>query len=102
MKLIYRKFQIVCIEWRDDCLEFKPERFDKNNLDYGYNTFGSGIRLCPGKSLAYLELKIATVLLLREWDVAINHDSWKWDENSLILRPYLEASFKPLQNVKQL
>ncbi len=58
-----------------DALEFKPERW----LDYtrqenphhrkSFLPFGGGPRLCPGRSLALLEIKMAVSTICRHFDV---------------------------------
>ena len=63
--------------------EFIPERFDptnelyktpsgKNRHSMAYGPFSSGIRACPGRSLAMLELKVFTVFFMKfmEWDIS--------------------------------
>ena len=50
--------------WGADALEFKPERFlsgEGSNVEpsqYKYTTFNAGYRLCLGKPLAMLEIKV--------------------------------------------
>ena len=58
-----------------EAAEFNPERW----LDYAHGEnpqhhkafapFGSGPRLCPGRSLALLEIKMAVSMICRHFDV---------------------------------
>ncbi len=52
--------------WGEDAEEFKPERFlgTGEPSQYKFTTFNAGYRLCLGKSLALLEIKLALSLLL--------------------------------------
>ncbi|XP_062201103.1 dolabradiene monooxygenase-like [Phragmites australis] len=57
----------------DDPEEFKPERFEKNDLDYKgtnyeYLPFGSGRRMCPGINLGLANINLVLVSLLYHFD----------------------------------
>nr|UWY61436.1 cytochrome p450 11294 [Calotropis gigantea] len=61
--------------WNDP-LEFQPQRFDENNMDflgqnYEYLPFGSGRRVCPGVSfgIANVELPLAHFLYYFDWQI---------------------------------
>lgn len=61
--------------WNDP-LEFQPERFEENNMDfngqnYEYLPFGSGRRICPGVSfgIANVELPLAHFLYYFNWQI---------------------------------
>ncbi|RCV42750.1 hypothetical protein SETIT_9G241000v2 [Setaria italica] len=78
----------------DDAEEFKPERFEKNNIDYkGTNyeflPFGSGRRMCPGANLgiANVELALASLLYHFDWklpDGMEPKDVDVWEASGLI------------------
>ncbi|CAG8455699.1 11685_t:CDS:2 [Acaulospora morrowiae] len=59
--------------------EFNPDRFlNKRNSEVKTHlyTFGSGLRKCPGRNLATLELKLTLALLYRKYDVElVNRDA---------------------------
>ncbi|XP_052144969.1 premnaspirodiene oxygenase-like [Oryza glaberrima] len=57
----------------DDAEEFKPERFEKNMVDftgscYEYLPFGAGRRMCPGVAYRIPILEMALVQLLYHFD----------------------------------
>jgi len=67
--------------WGDDALEFKPSRFleggsrGKEPSAFAYPVFNAGPRLCLGKPLALMEIKLITGLLLQAFDfeLAVPH-----------------------------
>ena len=54
-----------------DPLMFDPERFAPNNkdniVDYSFIPFGTGSRNCVGERLAYLQMKIGIVKILKDF-----------------------------------
>ncbi|CAG8671659.1 10833_t:CDS:2, partial [Acaulospora morrowiae] len=64
--------------WKDP-EEFNPDRFmDKSNTEIKNHlyTFGGGLKKCPGRNLAMLELKLTLALLYRKYDVElVNRDA---------------------------
>mmetsp|Transcript_14659 Transcript_14659/g.29168 ORF Transcript_14659/g.29168 Transcript_14659/m.29168 type:complete len:521 (-) Transcript_14659:82-1644(-) len=65
--------------WGADALEFKPERFlsdEGSNVEpsqYKYTTFNAGYRLCLGKPLAMLEIKLTLAMLLPNFKFTITN-----------------------------
>nr|ATO91438.1 putative cytochrome P450 [Fallopia multiflora] len=63
--------------WGPDCLEFKPERWlDKNGAFcpvslYKYPVFQAGFRVCLGKEMALMTMKIVCVSLVRLFDIRL-------------------------------
>ena len=73
--------------------KFKPERFDKNQVEskekpFSYLPFGGGIRECLGKEFARLEMKMFASLLTR---------SYQWE---LLPNQNLELAFTPVPQPK--
>lgn len=61
----------------DDAEEFKPERFERNAMDfmgssYEYIPFGAGRRMCPGISYGLPVLEMALVQLLYHFDWSLH------------------------------
>ncbi|KAF8395373.1 hypothetical protein HHK36_019319 [Tetracentron sinense] len=59
--------------WGPDCHEFKPERWLKKGIfspenPFKYPVFQAGLRVCLGKELALVEMKIVALSLLRRFD----------------------------------
>lgn len=66
--------------WSNKAKEFDPLRWERNEDEtqeefneriklqkHGYLAFGGGYRICPGRNLAYLELKIFLCILLKNY-----------------------------------
>jgi len=69
--------------WGGDAKKFKPERFlvgenggFKDPSQYKFPTFNAGYRLCLGKDLALLEIKLVLAMLLPKFkfEIANAHD----------------------------
>jgi cytochrome P450 len=84
--------------WGDDALEFKPERFiDAETGEplvvspFKFFTFHAGPRVCPGKHLAMLQLKltIATLLSRYHLDVLPNDGSFKFSTMLTVENPVM-------------
>ncbi|ESQ29659.1 hypothetical protein EUTSA_v10023421mg [Eutrema salsugineum] len=63
--------------WGDDALDFKPERWITDNgglkhePSHKYMAFNSGPRLCLGKHLALLQMKIVALEIIKNYDFKV-------------------------------
>jgi cytochrome P450 len=76
--------------WGSDCLEFKPERWLQNGVfvpqcPYKYAVFQAGPRICLGKELALLQIKLVTAGLINCFDFYVPEDFKPTYELSLLL-----------------
>lgn len=76
--------------WGSDCLEFKPERWLQNGVfvpqcPYKYAVFQAGPRICLGKELALLQIKLVTAGLINCFDFYVPEDFKPTYEVSLLL-----------------
>ncbi|CAK9212904.1 unnamed protein product [Sphagnum troendelagicum] len=76
--------------WGSDCLEFKPERWLQNGVfvpqcPYKYAVFQAGPRICLGKELALLQIKLVTAGLINRFDFYVPEDFKPTYELSLLL-----------------
>ncbi|KAL6133586.1 hypothetical protein ACLB2K_065821 [Fragaria x ananassa] len=60
--------------WGPDCMEFKPERWLKEGVfftenQFKYPVFQPGLRVCLGKEMALMELKVVALSLLRNFEI---------------------------------
>nr|QNS30017.1 cytochrome P450 [Nothapodytes nimmoniana] len=82
--------------WGQDCLEFKPERWLKadgvffNENPFKYPVFQAGLRVCLGKEMALVELKIVALSLLRRFHIEL---AAPYKHRSPIFSPGLSATF---------
>ncbi|GAB2252397.1 hypothetical protein Droror1_Dr00005244 [Drosera rotundifolia] len=59
--------------WGEDCLEFKPERWIsergklKNVPPNKFFAFGAGPRICLGKDMSFIQVKVAVSSLIRKY-----------------------------------
>jgi len=64
--------------WGSDCLEFKPERWlDDNGVfqpesPYKYAVFQAGQRVCLGKELAMLQMKLLVATLVSHFTISVS------------------------------
>jgi cytochrome P450 len=83
----------------EDPLKFDPDRFlhQKEPDAFKYTVFNAGYRLCLGKSLAMMELKLITGLLLTAFDVelAVPHAGGYQTSIVLPMRPGLMVRLTP-------
>jgi cytochrome P450 len=45
--------------------------FEKQNIKNSFNMFGEGIRICPGRKLAMIELKCLLASIYRKYDIEL-------------------------------
>ncbi|KAJ6720147.1 CYTOCHROME P450 [Salix viminalis] len=62
--------------WGTDCMEFRPERWLENGAfcpisPFKCPVFQAGIRVCLGKELSLVEMKIVALAVVRKFDVKI-------------------------------
>jgi cytochrome P450 len=94
--------------WGDDATEFKPERFidatTGRPINYPHTkfvAFNAGPRLCLGKNLAMMEMKIVASSLLSQFDIEVlSADSVTYDFSlTLPVRGELLARVTPVMSV---
>lgn len=79
--------------WGDDVHEFKPERFQNDNLyggckhKMGYLPFGFGGRMCVGRNLTAMEYKIVMTLILTKFSFSLSPTYSHLPTTLLSLRP---------------
>ena len=86
-----------------DAEAFRPERWLPENRGEQVNQrafipFGSGPRLCPGRSLALLEMKLVLVMILQRFEIEARVDLNEVKEQlAFTMSPVgLRVAFKPL------
>ncbi|KAJ4720617.1 Cytochrome P450 [Melia azedarach] len=62
--------------WGRDCMEFKPERWLRNGTfcpkcQYKYPVFQAGSRICLGKELALVEMKMVALSVLSKFEIEV-------------------------------
>ena len=82
----------------DQPTEFRPERFTKENIkskpSFAFMPFGGGPRLCIGNNFAMMEMQLALVKMIRNFDFQLDPNQ-KIDINPLItLRPRFGMKMK--------
>ncbi|KIL88644.1 hypothetical protein FAVG1_07891 [Fusarium avenaceum] len=82
--------------WGADAEVFKPERWDGETMSpFAMETFSNGPRICPGKALALLNMKVLLVGMIREFKFEIQEDEdLEFRNPSLILRSKAPLRFK--------
>ncbi|CAA2971335.1 cytochrome P450 94C1-like [Olea europaea subsp. europaea] len=81
--------------WGSDCLEFKPERWLKDEgvffqeNPFKYPVFQAGVRVCLGKEMALVELKSVALSLLRRFRIELAQP-----QTTPKFSPGLTATFK--------
>ncbi|KAL2899486.1 Cytochrome P450 94C1 [Bienertia sinuspersici] len=68
--------------WGSDCLEFRPERWLNDDglfvpvSPYKYPVFQAGVRVCLGKDMGLLAMKVVAVTLLRRFHIRLADSNW--------------------------
>ncbi|KAL2941807.1 Alkane hydroxylase MAH1 [Bienertia sinuspersici] len=61
--------------WGDDCNEFKPERWldergmIKHELSYRFSAFSARPRLCLGKTMAFIQMKLVASIIIQNYHI---------------------------------
>lgn len=77
--------------WGADSQEFRPERWisEKNTLidmpTFKYNVFGAGPRACPGKDLAFREMKAVAAAVIWNYNIQVVKEHHVIPANSVVL-----------------
>jgi len=77
--------------WGKDCLEFKPERWisEKGEIVYApaykFIAFNAGPRICLGKDLAFLQMKMVAAAILRKYRFQVQKGHVATPSHSIIL-----------------
>ncbi|KAK6144222.1 hypothetical protein DH2020_021042 [Rehmannia glutinosa] len=63
--------------WGPDCFEFRPERWLENGAfkmenPFKYPVFQAGPRVCLGKEMAVMEMKIVALCVIRRFDIRVD------------------------------
>ncbi|RHN78251.1 putative cytochrome P450 [Medicago truncatula] len=77
--LMYSMYSMGRMEqlWGEDCMEFKPERWISERGDiihvpsYKFITFNTGPRICIGKDLSFIQMKMVAAALLRKFHIQV-------------------------------
>uniref|UniRef100_A0A7N0TP31 Cytochrome P450 n=1 Tax=Kalanchoe fedtschenkoi TaxID=63787 RepID=A0A7N0TP31_KALFE len=77
--------------WGEDCREFKPERWinDGSVVHYPSNkfcSFGGGARICPGRDLAFMNMKIIAAAVVCNYDLHVVDGSRIKPASAMVLR----------------
>ncbi|PVI00657.1 cytochrome P450 [Periconia macrospinosa] len=87
--------------WGPDNTRFRPERWGEKESEgrktklkesrYSYWRFGFGPRLCMGKYVADVMIKVMIYQMVQQFEMTLGeNDGWKWDEESWIHHPATE------------
>ncbi|KPA39138.1 aat family amino acid transporter [Fusarium langsethiae] len=86
--------------WGSDADIFRPERWEDMDSNasspYAMETFSNGPRMCPGKALAMLNMKVLLVGLIRDFEMELEDDERKVElrNPSLTLKTKKPIRFK--------
>ncbi|KAI9120393.1 hypothetical protein K1719_007426 [Acacia pycnantha] len=77
--------------WGKDCLEFKPERWisERGSIvpipSYKFISFNSGPRICMGKDLSFIQMKMVASSILRNYQIHVAEDHPVYPSFSIML-----------------
>ncbi|KAF5545147.1 aat family amino acid transporter [Fusarium mexicanum] len=85
--------------WGPDVETFNPDRWDRLSGDalspYAMETFSNGPRMCPGKALALLNMKVLLVGLIRDFKIeSVGDEEVGFRNPSLTLKSKRPLGFK--------
>ncbi|PKI63578.1 hypothetical protein CRG98_016022 [Punica granatum] len=65
--------------WGNDCLEYKPERWLEDGIfqqqsPFRYPIFNAGPRMCAGKDLAYIQIKLIVASMIERFVIEVQDD----------------------------
>ncbi|XP_021759099.1 alkane hydroxylase MAH1-like [Chenopodium quinoa] len=77
MEIIFNMYAMGRMKsiWRDDCYEFKPERWIteqgkvRHEPSYKFLAFNAGPRTCLGKEMAFTQMKIIAATIIQNYDI---------------------------------
>ncbi|WOG99886.1 hypothetical protein DCAR_0519242 [Daucus carota subsp. sativus] len=78
--------------WGEDCLEFKPERWItdrggiKHEPSYKFPAFNAGPRTCLGKEMAFTQMKIIAISIIRNYRIDVVEGHQVVPSDSIILQ----------------
>ncbi|KAF8021827.1 hypothetical protein BT93_G2079 [Corymbia citriodora subsp. variegata] len=77
-RVTYHPYAMARMEqiWGPDCTKFEPERWIEDGKfcppnPYKYPVFQAGSRVCLGKEMAIVEMKIVALSVLRKFDITV-------------------------------
>ncbi|OWM73103.1 hypothetical protein CDL15_Pgr001217 [Punica granatum] len=79
--VLYNAFAMGTMEkiWGNDCLEYKPERWLEDGIfqqqsPFRYPIFNAGPRMCAGKDLAYIQIKLIVASMIERFVIEVQDD----------------------------
>lgn len=80
--------------YQEDANLFKPERWEKTEIDYAYNHLSNGTQICAGKYLALLLAKTMLAQLLKTWKFSVTSPSIKAGHAIPYINNYFSIRFR--------
>ncbi|GFP92735.1 alkane hydroxylase mah1 [Phtheirospermum japonicum] len=78
--------------WGKDCMEFKPERWlspgggIKHESSFKFPAFNVGPRTCPGKKMAFIEMKLVAAFIVHRYSVRVVESETVSPRNAIMLK----------------